>query len=670
MTGAVPDPYSADRVTAADAPELLRLFNAAGVLAPADLHLAWRLAALAGEPDEMVGLAVALAGRAPRVGHVSVDLATVQASAVVGEDETDLESLPWPEPAEWLRRVRASSLVAAAPVRAGVDTAGVPGGGEPEGGPPCRPLRMAGTQLYLDRYWVDETEVAADLVVRARSGRTAPAPAWMEPRLEALFPGDGAADQRAAAATALTGRLTVIAGGPGTGKTTTVARLLALLVDHAGTEGLRPPLIGLAAPTGKAAARMEEALRAGAALLPVPAPVRRHLEAVSGVTLHRLLGSRPDSSSRFRHHRGHRLPHDVVVVDEASMVSLALMARLLEAVRHDARLIIVGDPEQLVSVEAGAVLADVVGPSGRPARAAAPAGSPAVPPADLGSRIAFLRTNHRFGGPLADLATAIRSGDADRVLEVLATGGPSVRWLPADAGGPAQQPDRRGPLEEEVAAWAAGMVSAAAAGDGPSALRALSDHRLLCAHRDGPAGVTAWNERVERWVAAELPDVVAGWGWYAGRPVMVTANDYSLRLFNGDTGVVVSAGDRLMVAFAGASNDGGSSDGGRGDGGSGDGGSRLRRVSPYLLPAVETVFATTVHKSQGSEFDRVTLVLPPETSRLLTRELFYTAVTRAREGVLVVGDEASVRRAVDRPLGRASGLAARLWGSQAPGTGR
>ncbi|HET9076658.1 MAG TPA: exodeoxyribonuclease V subunit alpha [Acidimicrobiales bacterium] len=670
-----PDPaeaYDARLVLGEEGPQNLRVFNSAGVLAPADVHLARRLCRLAGEDDELVALAAALAGRAPRVGHVSVDLATVRSSAVVaGDDEAAVDSLPWPDPAGWVPRVAGSALVDAGPEPAG-GAAGAAGGE-----PVSRPLRLEGTHLYLDRYWRDEMDVAADLLRRAEPARRpGPAGGGRDPdgvdpgpggagapsaprRLEELFPGDPARDQRQAAAVALSGRLSVIVGGPGTGKTTTVARLLALITETAIGAGRRAPLIGLAAPTGKAAARMEEAVRSEAARMAVADATRAHLGSVAGVTIHRLLGSRPDRVSRFRHHRGHRLPHDVVVVDEASMVSLALMARLLEAVRPDARLILVGDPEQLVSVEAGAVLADIVGPTARPAGADG---------GRLAGRIAVLRTNHRFSGPLAELASAVRAGRTERALEVLAGGHPAVRWLPSPPAGwdrPAGSDPGDDPggevLRELLTGWAADLVAEARAGRGRSALDVLARHRLLCAHRDGPAGVTVWNRRIEEWVAAVQPAIGLEGPWYAGRPVMVTANDYGMRLFNGDTGVVVAVpgpdgtgpepaspttGSRV-VAVDGA-------------------GGRVRTVSPFRLQAVDTVFATTVHKSQGSEYDRVTVVLPPETSRLLTRELLYTAVTRARQGVLVVGSEAAVRRAVGQPLSRASGLGRRLWDRPAP----
>ena len=298
---------------------VLREFNEAGVLAAADLHVARRLAELAGEQDEAVTLAAALAVRGPRLGHVYVDVATIRDTVSVDTEEpVDLGALPWPDADDWLERLAASPLVAV---------------GEEPGEP--RPLRLVGRSLYLDRYWREERQVAADLRALAGEAPTAVS----EERLARLFePGL----QRDAAETALRRRFAVIAGGPGTGKTTTVARTLALLLEQGGD-----PLIALAAPTGKAAARLIEAVHEEAARIEVADEVRERLLALEASTLHRLLGWRPGTRSRFRHDRGNRLPHDVVIVDETSMVSLSLMARLVEAVRADARLILVGDPGQL-----------------------------------------------------------------------------------------------------------------------------------------------------------------------------------------------------------------------------------------------------------------------------------------------------------------------------------
>jgi exodeoxyribonuclease V alpha subunit len=625
------DPYDIALVYGDTGGDLLDVFNQAGVLVPADIHIALRLARIAGETDELVHLAVALAVRAPRVGHVSVDLTTVRtvAAADAGED-VDVAALPWPEPGAWVEKVAASPLVALAAHD-----------GE-------RPLHLARSALYLDRYWRDELAVAGDLRTRVAASPASVNAVALADALGRLFVAGADTDQRHAALTACGRRFSVIAGGPGTGKTTTVARLLAVLYELAAEAGDRPPLVALAAPTGKAAARLEEAVHSETRNLNVSEDIKARLGATTGSTVHRLLGSRA-GTARFRHHRGHRLPHDVIVVDEASMISLGLMARLVEAVRPDARLILVGDPEQLVSVEAGAILADIVGPaagppspeaeplqSGAPQSGASLSGRPA-----MAASIAVLRTNHRFKGTLAALAAAVRAGNADETIDTLRAGDPHVSWVPND---PHATP---AVLRDDITAWASQLIAAARRNEPLAALEALNRHRVLCAHRRGPAGVIAWNLQIEHWLGEQWPDLAGEGTWFAGRPVLMTSNDYILRLFNGDAGVAV-AGDtdsaaRVFVAF--------------------DDGGRPRPVSPSRLAGVETVYAMTVHKSQGSEFDRVTLLLPAAGSRLLTRELLYTAVTRAKQTLLVAGTEEAIRAAVDRPIARASGLTERLWGA-------
>ena len=553
---------------------LLQTFNAAGVLDVADVRVAERICFLVKETDERVALAVALLVRGLRSGSVCIELASV-ASAVGVED------VPWPEPEGWLAAVRASALLGEPPV-----------------------LHLYDDRLlYLDRYWREEKQVCDDLLALRVSEPTGDVPAF-----ERLFPA-GFEEQREAAEFALAQALTVLTGGPGTGKTTTVARLLALLAEQAGTSRLR---IALAAPTGKAAARLQEAVQHEVAKL--DAADRSRLGELQAMTLHRLLGSRPDSSSRFRHDRGNRLPHDVIVVDETSMVSLTMMARLLEAVRPDARLILVGDADQLASVEAGAVLADLV--DGLSARA------------DI--RVAALRTSHRFGEAIGFLADAIRVGDADRALALLRSGDEHIEFIEDDAS------DAMRPI---LLPHALRLREAALCGADDVALATLHEHRLLCAHREGPYGVRHWNRQVEKWLSEETGQ--PPWSeWYPGRPLLVTANDYGLRVYNGDTGVVIAGRDGLRAVIAGA---GGPLD-----------------FATSRLSDVETMHAMTIHKSQGSQADEVTVLMPTEDSRLLTRELLYTAVTRAKQKVRVVGSDASARAAIGRRAVRASGLARRL----------
>ena len=577
----------------ARAPGLLRAFADAGVLTAADVHVARALARLGEEPDEQVALAAALAVRGVRTGSVCVELATVADTVVAGEDaEADDPPAPLPWPRDW-DRLHDSPLVAV--------------GAEA----PWRPLRLVEGLLYLDRYWLQEQLVRRELDERAAR----PAPAVDLAPLAALFPGPGPDRQRLAVAVAASRWVTVVTGGPGTGKTTTVARLLRLLLAQPGP----PPRLALAAPTGKAAARLQEAVREQAAEQGLPADL-------SASTLHRLLGWRPDSRSRFRHDAADHLPYDVVVVDEASMVSLTMMARLLEAVRPEARLVLVGDPDQLTSVDAGAVLADLVA---RPAPAAATSGLPAGELAadlDLDAEeqrrlrngVVRLRVAHRYGAQIGALAEAIRTGDADGAVAVLRAGGAVL--LTEDVEG----------LRAEAVQAAAAVREAALAGDAERALALLGRSRLLCAHRHGPYGVSTWDAEVARWTGAPPGD------WHAGQPLLLTANDHEARLYNGDTGVVVQTPHGLRAAFA------------RSDG--------PQLLSPSALAAVQTVHAMTVHRSQGSQYDAVTVVLPTAGSALLTRELLYTAVTRAKERVRLLGTEEALRAAVLRPVVRASGL--------------
>ena len=457
-----------------------------------------------------------------------------------------------------------------------------------------------------------------------------------------------------AAATAVLRRLTVIAGGPGTGKTTTVARVVALLAEQAAAAGSPAPLVALAAPTGKAAARLEQTVHDEAGALPVDDPTRAQLLTLQASTLHRLLGWRPGSHSRFQHHRGQRLPHDVVIVDETSMVSLSLMARLVEAVRPESRLILVGDPGQLTSIEAGAVLGDIVGPASDGllmppetrrllAEATGQDVSATDPPAGtaVGNGIVVLDRVHRFGGGIARAAEAIRRGDADAVLEVLEANSDALTWLRLDVA-EAQIGNALAPVRDGAIAAGRSVVEAAREGRVIEAIEQLGSFRILCAHRRGWHGVANWTARVESWLAAEVDGFGANGRWYVGRPLLVTENDYELRLYNGDTGVVVQTSPaRISAAFerTGA----------------------VLEFSPTRLGAVETAYAMTIHKSQGTQFDTAAVLLPSPTSRILTRELLYTAVTRARERLILVGTEGAIRAAVSRPVARASGLRRRLW---------
>lgn len=585
------DPFARD-VVQRGPDDAIALLNRAGLLAAADVHVARTIGRLGGEDDEAVLLAVALAVRGVRLGSSCIELAPT-----VADLRVEAPDLAWPtfvdDVEDWWQRVEAS------PLAAGRDRVLVPEA----------PL------LHLVRYHALEVSLCERLGARLALAPPEPDVGVLTADLDRLFGAPGFEEQRAAADRAAHSWTSILVGGPGTGKTTTIARLLAALASqHRASQhaaGHRRPLhVGLAAPTGKAAARMREAITAAAADPIFTADERTWLESLHAVTLHRLLGFRPDHRTAFRHHAGQKLPFDVVVVDETSMVSLLMMERLVQAVPAGCRLVLVGDPEQLASVEAGAVLRDVVDGLG----------------GDRSPAVTHLQHGHRFDGGIGELAQAVVAGDADAAIDVLTRGveGLSLR----DPG------DVEHVVGDRPAAQARAVAQAARDGDAETALQALAEHRLLCAHRDGPFGVSHWNERLEREVRT-FPDPSRP--WFVGRPVLVTRNDASLRVNNGDVGVTLDDGHRLVVHL-----------------------DTDVDVSSARLSSTQSAYASTVHRSQGSEFEHVTLVLPDEDSLVLTRELLYTAVTRARTSLTVVATPEVVRAAVERRTARASGVARRL----------
>jgi exodeoxyribonuclease V alpha subunit len=559
--------------------------------------------------------------------------------------------------ADWLQALRASALVA-------VDGTAEPS--SPAAGTP--PLVLHGQRLYLRRYWRHEQAVAAGLrqrLVTTMAVDEAAARSW----LDALFPTTGGAGpdwQKLACALALRSGLMLVTGGPGTGKTFTAARLLALLfaVDPA-PQALR---VAKAAPPGKAAARLKQAMADALAGLPpalAEAPALRDLAARLGPahTLHRLLGARPDTR-RFRHDAAHPLPLDVLIVDEASMVHLEMMAALLQALPPRARLVLLGDKDQLASVEAGAVLGDLChgAEAGRyePATAdfALAVTGEVLPAAfvtggpPLAQQTVMLRHSHRFGGPIGELAAAVNQGDAARAAALLKEApSETLHWLeaPSSAAVVRLAVDGRTGAESGYAAYLQAMRQRPEAGDvaGTAAfdawvqrvLDAFDRFRLLCAVRDGEWGSVALNAAVERALSRAGWLVRHGQG-FEGRPVMVTRNDPGLGVFNGDTGITLrpaTPGAPLRIYFRD--------------------GPGLRSVAASRLPDAETAFAMTVHKSQGSEFEHTVLVLPREPSRVLTRELVYTGVTRARrQFTLVTGRSPALAAALAQRTRRAGGL--------------
>ncbi|MEO6122707.1 MAG: exodeoxyribonuclease V subunit alpha [Ilumatobacteraceae bacterium] len=635
----------------------------AGVFGTAEVHGAEVLSRAAAVSDPLMQLAAAIALWAPLHGHTCVDLdrvaamvtselavaltsettettgspaTTVTADAGHVSDSADgvlavASSLPWPALNTWIDELRSSTLVRCVDH---IDAALVLDD---------RPLVLHGTLLYTQRQWTDECLVAEHLLRRARTSQAhtgplaAPAEALLDRLLPPLDDVDGAPNlQHQAARAAISSRLAIIVGGPGTGKTHTIARTLAVLSLDA-TERRQPLRVGLAAPTGKAAARLGEAI-ASAISEGLPAG---SLSAETS-TIHRMLGWR-GSTTRFRHDADTPLPYDIVVIDEASMVALPLMARLLEAIRPDARLIIVGDPDQLHSIEVGAVLADTV--------AAA-----ADPTSLLHPLVVRLQRSRRLQhlSPIAPLADAVRDNEPSLALSQLRNGSDDPD--DPDDGGPLLTfIDSLDPLATNDGSGVRGVIlpalvaaaDAARAGEAAKALAHFATVRVLCAHRTGRHGAEYWNRAIEAW----LLETVNGPGrgrpprFYPGRALLATRNDQRQGVANGDTGIVISDPDGVRAAF-------GTADG-------------LRVLAPAQLERVATAFATTIHKSQGSEFDTVVVILPPPGSPLAGRELLYTAITRASRRLVVVGTPASIVVCITTPSRRVTGLAAALASASA-----
>jgi exodeoxyribonuclease V alpha subunit len=615
MTG-LTSPWSTQPVDGVLAP-----FVEAGLVGPFEIQLAAAAGRAAPDASDDELLALALVARATRLGHVCLELDQVRRQVAASQDdEGTVVDLPLPDVGSWSRSLASGPLVAD-PDRARDD--------------PLRPLVWDGGRLYLQRYWSFELAVAGQIIGRSASTpdeADVPRPAHVDAALDTLFPPEAPDEpdlQRLAARRALTCPVSVMAGGPGTGKTHTVARILAatLLVSE---ERGEPARVALAAPTGKAAGRMKEAVddrvadMVTAGLIDERMAVR--MRAVTPTTIHSLLGSL--GRSGFRHDRANPVPHDLVIVDETSMVSLPLLARLLDALRPAARLVLVGDPSQLSSIEAGTVMADLVGPDHDWAPQAH---------RPLAGRVTELRAGHRFlsGSTTSALSLAIKRGDADGAMALLDADHPEVHWIrPEDTRAMATL--RRGVIDA-----ARQIVLAGLAGQDRTALDAAERVKVLAAVRHGPNGLFEWSDAISSGVRGALP-VAKRSGWpRIGMPVMVTANDPVNRLVNGDVGVVVELEGVRRAVISGARD--------------------LRRLAPSRLGEWEPWWAMTIHKSQGSEFPHAVVALPTVDSPILTRELLYTAVTRAKPEVTVVGSEEIIRLAISRPVARASGLRDRLW---------
>jgi exodeoxyribonuclease V alpha subunit len=594
---------------------------------PLDCHFAALMQKFSGKDCPELILAAALVSRRLAEGHSCFSLGELAGQTFPESPAENASSLKLPTLAEWEKLLRATPVV-----------------GEPGADTPL--ILDAAGRLYLQRYWKYEHTVAEEILKRRQQPPFTLDAKAIATSLGKLFPATTNKNnwQKVAVFAALRQRFSVITGGPGTGKTWAVARLLALLLEQPSGENLR---VKLAAPTGKAAARLQEALASSLADIACSEAVKVRLQAKDlTTTIHRLLGTIPRSTN-FRHDAKNPLPVDVLVVDEASMVSLPLMAKLLAALKPDARLVLVGDQNQLPPVEAGNVLTDLCrasainGFSKTFSDDYAQCGGEALveknfsASGDLSDTVIQLQTNYRSGEMVAlnEISVAVNTDDADAAMKLLQqTNAAAVAWQPLPSAKLLKTA-----LREAVVSYYGDVLKSASPA---AALAALGKFRILCAVREGPFGTEAINRLVEE-ILAEAgfmsPDKIRS-GSYAGKPLMVTANHYALKLFNGDTGVVWSdGGSAALVYFP-------------------DETGAIRAVARERLPEHAPVYALTIHKSQGSEFDHVLLVLPEKTSPVLTRQLFYTGLTRARKSVRILASENILRTTIATQLQRGSGL--------------
>ena len=650
---------------------LLRELNRLKALRPLDDALAHSLRRLDPDTHDHVLAAAALGSLAVAQGHAGFDPANPR--RLVDAD------VDWPQADAWIAQLAASRFVTT-PEMPDVEAA-------------TAPLVLEHGLLYLRRYREYDRRLALQLRRIASHPMAGTGLDAIAPLFATLFPsppeGEGGAQRRErgeqrddaqarAAALALRRALLLVTGGPGTGKTTTIARLLVLRIAQARADGAVPPRIALAAPTGRAADRMAESLRHAAQALRALGIDDALLDALptGASTLHRLLGVIPESPD-FRHHAGHPLPLDLLVVDEASMVDLPLMCKLAEAVPDGAQLILLGDPDQLPSVEAGDVLAAILEAAGagealRPDDADAlqsllgpapsladDAGTPASPDDDIAAPAPSLAREARGGGlgwgaageglhghrvhlrrgwrqhdslQLAPLSEAVRAGDAARTLDLLRPGQlANVHRHDADAD----------PLQDPALGLLAHFRALATAPDPADALRQAQRLRLLTALREGPHGARGLNARIEAALSGRR--IGSPPAWYPGRLLLVTENSYRHGLFNGDVGICLPDADGALLAWFAE-----------------PGGHGARAFHPAALPAHDSAFAMTVHKAQGSEFDTVWLQLPRQDARVLSRELLYTGITRARAALHVAGGAEVIAAALSRHASRVSGLGWRL----------
>ena len=622
-----------------------------------DLQFANHLVEInANEVPELL-LAAALASHAISRGDTCLDLSTVGESGLYKSPELRVVRQKLPRLEKWREVLLAQKVVGAAPVSS-IDVLTTDESVKLEQSHSrsrITPLILDDKNcLYLARYWMLEQSLMSS--INDLLDRTPPETDFgkLAATLKKLFGDSGSPDwQKASVANAVLSNFCVITGGPGTGKTYTVTALLAALIN----QGVNPARIALAAPTGKASTRLTQSIQTDlAGLLKKIDADEAQFESM---TLHKLIGARP-GRVQPRHHSHNPLPYEVVIIDEASMIDLPMMARTFEALADDARLVLIGDKDQLHSVESGMVLGDICG-----GRASAElsrdrsallaefgvADLPHVekPGGRIADHIIYLEKSHRVKdeGGINKLALAINTGDADTALSLFESDQqPNLSLLPQNAANLAHV------LHEIVVPACKDFASAGSAHD---ALSNMSNTGVLCALRHGPFGAGRVNALVQK-ILHENSEIASDQVYYHGQPIMITENSNHQRLYNGDHGLVLAdKNNALGVHFAlagNAEND------------------NVRVISPKRLPAHETFYAMTIHKSQGSEYSTVVVVLPDEDSPILSRELLYTAVTRARSRVIVLANEAQLRTSIERRSVRQSGLREQFWTEVSEDAGR
>jgi exodeoxyribonuclease V alpha subunit len=599
-------------------PDLLNHLRMVDDIAEIDLHFGQLMLQLSKSPGSTnLLLAAVLTSRATRHGHICLNINHLADKEWMSEFMGNTIPLDLPDLTEIVIELSTSGVV------------GSPGDFQPL-------ILDTGHRLYLYRYWDYQRRLAEYLVSTA--GIDGVASEGIGERLRHYFP-EPDDWQRIAATVALLRNVCVIAGGPGTGKTRTVCAIIALFIEHSIPKETK---IQIVAPTGKAAVRLQEAVRKAIHELPDLPPGIADAIPRDASTIHRMLGT-IRNSPYFRYNKNNKLDLDLLIIDEASMVDLALMAKVIDALPARTKLILLGDSNQLASVEAGAVLADICSPFGIASFSQKMAEDIAgitgdtlpaniVSDSGLHDGIVELKKSYRFADRkgIGELAGAINNGEAEQAIAILQDEQyPDVSW--------------RSISQNAIYAGIIRIFETYQSAS-PSASFAFFDHeRILCAVRSSPLGVRAINTIVDQAIR-QRRHVRQNEPWYAGQPVLITQNDYQVNLFNGDLGILLpNEKEELFAFFIDTAGD-------------------FRAVRPFRLPEFEPSYAMTVHKSQGSEFDKVILILPDEDSRVLTRELLYTAVTRASQNVEIWASEEILRTAIARKTERASGLGELLWG--------